>query len=103
MGKMHAPGEVGAATLVVAKDGKQDELAALLSRWAASFSEDEGTEIYAVYRQRKTPGTFLILEQFSDEAGRKRHLANPIASENRDLFASLVASTQVTIGDAIGV
>ena len=61
-----------------AKPGKERELAAFLESGLALAQQEPETTVW--FALRLGPSTFGIFDAFPDEAGRKAHLAGPIAA-----------------------
>ena len=63
-----------------AKDGKDDEVAALLREMSAYCNSDAepGCLMYIVNRSTEDPRHFLIYEQYADEAALTAHAETPI-------------------------
>lgn len=69
---------VGIAARVVAKPGKEEEVAEFLtSALALAESEPQTTTWFAI---RFSKQEFGIFDAFPNEAGRKAHLSGPIAA-----------------------
>jgi quinol monooxygenase YgiN len=69
--------KLGILALLVAKQGKETEVAQLLTGARALAVEEKQT--VAWYAFRVSPSTFGIFDTFDDEAGRKAHLEGRIA------------------------
>jgi quinol monooxygenase YgiN len=61
-----------------AKPGKEDEVAALLTNALPLANAEPATTVW--FALKLGPTTFGIFDAFPDEAGRKAHLAGPIAA-----------------------
>lgn len=72
--------QVKVALLVrlVAKPGKEEEVAAFLSSALPLAQSETATVVWFALRISK--GEFGIFDAFPDDAGRKAHLAGPIAA-----------------------
>jgi quinol monooxygenase YgiN len=70
--------KLGLLARLEAKPGKEEEVANFLSS-ALSLAEKEPATT-AWFAIRLGPSTFGIFDVFPDEAGRKAHLAGPIAA-----------------------
>ncbi len=70
--------KVGLLATLVAKDGKEDELASFLAG-ALPLAEDEPATT-AWFGIRLGPSTFGIFDVFPDDAGRDAHLSGQVAA-----------------------
>ncbi len=61
-----------------AKPGKEADVARLLESGLALANQEATTPIW--FALRLGPATFGIFDAFADDAGRKAHLAGPIAA-----------------------
>jgi quinol monooxygenase YgiN len=59
-----------------AKEGAEDEAAALLGELAEASREEPGNELYLTCRDPERPGTFLLYEQYRDQAAFEAHGAS---------------------------
>lgn len=69
--------------------GKEDELAAFLSA-ALPLVEDEPDTV-AWFAVRTDTSSFAIVDVFPDEAGRRAHLAGPVAAALAERAPELLA------------
>ncbi len=70
--------KVGLLATLVAKDGKEDELASFLAG-ALPLAEDEPATT-AWFAIKLDDSTYGIFDVFPDDEGRQAHLAGPIAA-----------------------
>lgn len=70
--------QVGLLATLVAKPGKEDEVARFLAG-ALPLANDE-TRTIVWFAFRIGPSTFGIFDAFADEEGRSAHLGGPIAA-----------------------
>ncbi|MCA9676054.1 MAG: antibiotic biosynthesis monooxygenase [Myxococcales bacterium] len=63
---------------IVAKPGKEEEVAALLAGALPLAQAEPATVVWFAFRISKSE--FGIFDAFADEAGRQAHLAGPIAA-----------------------
>jgi len=63
---------------IVARPGKEDEVAALLESALALAQGEERTTVWFAFRLSERE--FGIFDAFADDAGRQAHLAGPIAA-----------------------
>jgi len=63
---------------LVAKPGKENEVAALLTSALSLANEEPKTTVW--FALRLGPSTFGVFDAFADDAGRDKHLAGPIAA-----------------------
>jgi quinol monooxygenase YgiN len=69
---------VGLLVRLEAKPGKEAEVAALLESALPLANAESATTVW--FALRLGPTTFAIFDAFPDDAGRKAHLAGPIAA-----------------------
>jgi len=70
--------KVGLLARLVAKQGKEEEVAAFLSGALPLAQAEAGTVVWFAIRLSKNE--FGIFDAFADDAGRKAHLNGPIAA-----------------------
>jgi quinol monooxygenase YgiN len=70
--------KVGLLAKLVAKNGKEEEVAAFLSSALPLAQAEAGTVVWFAIRLSKNE--FGIFDAFEADAGRKAHLSGPIAS-----------------------
>jgi quinol monooxygenase YgiN len=73
-----------------AKAGKEEQVAEFLKGALELANQEALTPVW--YALRFGPSTFGIFDAFADEAGRKAHLAGPIASALMAHAAELLAT-----------
>jgi quinol monooxygenase YgiN len=78
---------------LVAKPGKEEEVAAFLSGALPLAQAEPGTIVWFALRLSKSD--FGIFDAFPDEAGRKAHLEGPIAAALMAKAGELLASPPV--------
>ena len=71
-------GKVGLLAKIVAKNGKEEEVAAFLSGALPLAQAEAGTVVWFAIRLSKNE--FGIFDAFGDDSGRKAHLSGPIAA-----------------------
>ena len=69
--------KVGLLARLVAKPGKEEEVAAFLAGALPLAQSEKETVVW--YAIRLSKSEFGIFDAFADDAGRKAHLAGPIA------------------------
>jgi quinol monooxygenase YgiN len=69
---------VGLWVKLQAKPGKEAEVAAFLESALPLANQEATTPVW--FALRLSPSTFAIYDAFADDAGRKAHLAGPIAA-----------------------
>ena len=72
-----------------AKPGKEADVARLLETGLALANQEATTPIW--FALRLAPATFGIFDAFADHAGRKAHLAGPIAAALMSKESELLA------------
>src|SRR5260370_41847166 len=75
---------------VEAKAGKEEQVAGFLQNALELANQETLTPVW--YALRFGPSTFGIFDAFADEAGRKAHLAGPIAAALMAHAAELLAT-----------
>ena len=79
----------GILALLEAKPGKEDELAAFLTKGRALAAAEEGTVTWYAFRVSET--TYGIFDTFADEDGRQAHLIVAIAAALGEVGSDLLA------------
>lgn len=72
-----------------AKQGKEDDVAAVLEQGASMAQDEDGT--VAWFAVRFGPSTFAIFDAFDDESGREAHLNGEIAAALMEKADELLA------------
>ena len=84
-----------------AKPGKEADVARLLESGLALANQETTTPIW--FALRLGPATFGIFDAFADDAGRKAHLAGPIAAALMAKASELLAEPpQIEQVDVLG-
>jgi len=65
-----------------AKEGKGDEIAAILKKMTPISRAEPGCRVYMVNRSLEDPRKFLLYEQYVNEDGYKAHMATDAFKEN---------------------
>ena len=65
-----------------AKDGKADEIAAILQKMIPISRAEPGCALYTVNRSVDDPRKFLLYEQYYDKSGYEAHMATEPFKEN---------------------
>jgi autoinducer 2-degrading protein len=65
-----------------AKEGKADEIAAILQTMIPLSRAEPGCALYTVNRSRDDPRKFLLYEQYHDRSGYEAHMATDAFKEN---------------------
>jgi quinol monooxygenase YgiN len=65
-----------------AKEGKDDEIAAILREMIPISQAEPGCKLYAVNRSKDDPRRFLLYEQYVDEAAFAAHVASEPVQRN---------------------
>jgi quinol monooxygenase YgiN len=85
-----------------AKPGKEADVARFLESGLALANQETTTPIW--FALRLGPATFGIFDAFADDAGRKAHLAGPIAAALMAKASELLAEPpQIEQVDVLGV
>ncbi|HSQ91155.1 MAG TPA: antibiotic biosynthesis monooxygenase [Nitrospiraceae bacterium] len=84
-----------------AKPGKESDVARFLESGLALANQETTTPIW--FALRLGPATFGIFDAFADDAGRKAHLAGPIAAALMAKASELLAEPpQIEQVDVLG-
>jgi quinol monooxygenase YgiN len=83
--------KVGLLVRLVAKPGKEEEVAAFLSSALPLAQAEAATIVWFALRLSKNE--FGIFDAFPDDAGRKAHLSGPIAAALMAKAAELLAES----------
>jgi quinol monooxygenase YgiN len=83
--------KLGILAKLVAKPGKEEEVAAFLTG-ALPLAQDEGATVFW-FALRLSKNEFFVFDAFPDEAGRMAHLNGPIAAALMARSAELFAET----------
>lgn len=65
-----------------AKEGKADEIAAILQKMIPISRAEPGCALYTVNRSADDPRKFLLYEQYHDRSGYEAHMATAPFKEN---------------------
>ena len=65
-----------------AKEGKADEIAAILQKMIPISRAEAGCALYTVNRSVDDPRKFLLYEQYYDKSGYEAHMATEPFKEN---------------------
>jgi autoinducer 2-degrading protein len=65
-----------------AKEGKADEIAAILKKMIPISRSEPGCAVYIVNRSVDDPRKFLLYEQYRDRSGYEAHMATDAFKEN---------------------
>jgi quinol monooxygenase YgiN len=86
---------------IVAKEGREEELEAMLARIHAAAITDDGCDVYTITKPRKIEGTFVIFEAYRDRDALVRHQQNPTLAELGALLGDIAASVTVQLGSIV--
>jgi quinol monooxygenase YgiN len=89
---------ITAVAIVVAKPGREEELADLFAEMAEAAVADEGTDMYSVNRARKEPGRFFVYESYHDRDSLQAHASNPVLAKLGARLHELADSVNTIIG-----
>ena len=73
-----------------ARDGTVDDVAALLSRYAAQVRSEPGNTSFDCWQLADNPAKFFVFEAYVDEDAFRVHLAAPYGAEFNRLLAPLI-------------
>ncbi len=85
---------VGLLVRLQAKPGKESDIARFVESGLALANQEPATPVW--FALRMGPATFGFFTAFADEAGRKAHLAGPVA-------AALMAKAPELLAEAPGI
>jgi quinol monooxygenase YgiN len=95
--------QIGATVRITAKEGRADELAAILDRLHTEVSKEPGCDLYSVVRADREPGAFTIIELYRDRDALKAHQRNaslgPLGAELSELAESIDIQLGAVTGD----
>ncbi|WP_342659074.1 antibiotic biosynthesis monooxygenase (plasmid) [Sphingomonas sp. NY01] len=78
--------------IVIATDGQEEALEAVLMRCVAPSRAESGCLAYALHRDRERPARFVFIERWADDGAFAAHQATPhfraLGKAIRDLIAS---------------
>ena len=89
---------ITAVAIVVAKPGREEELAELFAAMAEAAVADEGTDMYSVNRARKDPGRFFVYESYRDRDSLKAHASNRVLAKLGARLPELADSVDTIVG-----
>ena len=73
------------------KEGKADDMIALLKELMTHVAQEEGTLLYTLNRDPANPNTIVIMERYNDKAALDAHSSTPhfkaLASKMPELLA----------------
>ncbi|TKC92343.1 antibiotic biosynthesis monooxygenase [Trinickia terrae] len=94
--------EISVVAVNVAKAGKEDELAALLSGLIAPTANDAGMIRYELHRDLDDPGIFVFHEIWESRKALDAHLSTEHIARYRQLSPDLVERKELFITAKIG-
>lgn len=86
---------------VTVKEGKADEYVAAFAPLLEQAEKEPGTLLYAVHRSKDDPYVFWTTEVYADDAAFAAHRASEMYSVASSVFAELIATSDVTIGETL--
>ncbi|MEJ7794796.1 MAG: putative quinol monooxygenase [Nocardioides sp.] len=69
--------ELHAVATIPAKAGSEDAVRTALTTLAEATRQQEGCLSYDLYESASTPGTFVTVERWTDQAALEAHLGTP--------------------------
>ncbi len=92
---------LGATVRMVAKEGKGDELADVLSRVRAEVVKEPGCDLYKILRSRKNPDEITLVEVYRDRNALKAHQSNESLGPVSAPIGELTESMDLWLGDIV--
>ena len=86
---------------VTIKEGRAGEYLAAFARLLEQAEREPGTLLYAVNRSADDPLVFWTTEVYADEAAFAAHRASDAHTAADPVFADLIASADVTVGETL--
>ena len=68
---------IGVVAKIPVKDGKADDMIALLKDLMVHVAQEEGTVLYTLNRDPTNPNTIVIMERYKDKAALEAHSSTP--------------------------
>jgi quinol monooxygenase YgiN len=78
-----------------AKEGRDDEIAAILKKMIPISRAEPGCALYIVNRSVEDPRTFLLYEQYHDKSGYEAHMTTEAFKEN--ILGKIVAMLETRV------
>ena len=94
--------QIAGVVTLIAGEGKEDALIALLTQMHVEAAKDEGCDVYSFMRLKREPRTFVLVEFYRDKAGFATHRANPAWAALGPALQELIESMTVQLGDVAG-
>lgn len=69
--------DLHAVATIPARPGSEDVIRAALTTLAEATRQEEGCLAYDLFESASTPGTFVTVERWTDQAALQAHLATP--------------------------
>ncbi|MCP4665545.1 MAG: antibiotic biosynthesis monooxygenase [Deltaproteobacteria bacterium] len=79
---------IGVIAKIPVKEGKVEEVIALLKEMVAHVAKEEGTLAYSLNRDPANPDTIVIMERYRDKAALDAHSSTP---HFKELFSKMPA------------
>ncbi len=70
----------------IAKEGHEKELRALLTMMVAPSKAEIGCELYEIFEYKQTPGKFLVVESWANDAALDGHKASSHYAKYKSSF-----------------
>lgn len=69
--------ELNAVATIPAKAGSEDAIRSALTTMVEATRQEEGCLSYDLFESASTPGTFVTIERWTDQAALEAHLTTP--------------------------
>ncbi|HWA63255.1 MAG TPA: putative quinol monooxygenase [Caulobacteraceae bacterium] len=94
---------IGVLATVTVAEGQGETFETLFAAQAAKVRANEpANRLYQLLRSRKTPGVYVVMEIYDDDAALDAHRASAHMAEGRPKIGPLLAGpTQVEVLDAV--
>ena len=93
--------QIGAVVTIVAQEGQEEELIAVLGAMHAEVSAEPGCDLYRVVRLNRQPGTFVLLELYRDAEALAAHQTNAALARFGPALEPLTESMEVRLGTVL--
>ena len=93
--------QLAGVVTITSREGKADELAALLSKMHSEAVNDDGCDLYSVVRLDRDPDTFVLVEFYRDQQSLEAHQQNPALRALGATMSELVAAMSIKLGSSV--
>ena len=93
--------QIGAVVTIVAQEGQEEELIAVLGAMQEQVSAEPGCDLYRVVRLNRQPRTFVLLELYRDAEALAAHQSNAALARFGPALEPLTESMDVRLGTVL--